>query len=60
MVVGAVVSRKRDDRVGQWILSVGFNLHTARTQKGRRAASFDANGGARLRQEFAHWLLCNR
>src|SRR6266852_69584 len=59
MVVGAVVSCERDDRVGQWILSPGI-ICAWRAGGEWRSASFEANGGARLRQEFARRLLCNR
>src|SRR6266567_3003284 len=36
------------------------NLRTVRERSGWRSASFEASGGARLRQEFARRLLCNR
>src|SRR5882762_8650272 len=60
MVVGAVVSCERNDRVGQWILSSGMICAWRADGSERRSASFDANGGARRRQEFARRLLCNR
>jgi len=60
MVVGSVVSRKRNDRVGQWILSPKMICAGCAGGAGRDAASFDASGGARLRQEFAQRVLCKR
>src|SRR5882762_9738556 len=60
MVVGAVVSCERNDRVGQWILSSGMICAWRADGSERRSASIDANGGARRRQEFARRLLCNR
>src|SRR5439155_15563707 len=60
MVVGAVVSRERDDRVGQWILSAGMICAWRAHGAGRPSVPFDANEGARSRQEFTRRLLCNR
>jgi len=60
MVTGAVVGCERDDRVGQWVFSPGIICAWRADGVGRRSASFDASGGARLRQEIAPQLLCNR
>src|SRR6266481_3833826 len=60
MVVGAVVSRERDDRVWQWILSPGIICAWRKRRVVCRSAHIDASGGACVRQEFARRLLCNR
>jgi len=60
MVVGSVVSCKRDDRVGQWILSAGIICAWRAGGARSHSAPFDAKGGARSRQEFTRRLLCNR
>src|ERR1700674_787089 len=60
MVVGAVVSRERDDRVGQWMLSFRIVCAGCARGVGRHSASINASEGARWRQEIAWRLLCNR
>jgi hypothetical protein len=60
MVVGAVICRQCDDRVGHEVLPPRVFCARCAPRSGKALRTFDANGATVRRQEIARRLLCNR